>query len=74
LQPARDLHRFPQVLSLPNTHLVLWEAMLLVGQLLLLSDLETDAPTFEGFTKDTIAEELSDFRRVDAEMGSRFRC
>ncbi|KAJ2415225.1 hypothetical protein GGF41_005666, partial [Coemansia sp. RSA 2531] len=63
----------PQVLSLPNTHLVFWEAMLLVGQLPLLSDLGISIPTFKEFPEDTIAEELSDFRRVDAEMGSRFR-
>ncbi|KAJ2862723.1 hypothetical protein GGH94_004099 [Coemansia aciculifera] len=43
-------HTSLQVLILPQMHLLLWEAMMLVFQLPPLSDLETDTPTLGGIS------------------------
>ncbi|KAJ2395074.1 hypothetical protein GGF41_008817 [Coemansia sp. RSA 2531] len=48
--------------------------MILVRQPPLRSDLETDTLTFGSLPEDTTTKELSEFRHVNVEMGSRFWC
>ncbi|KAJ2837100.1 hypothetical protein FBU31_001211 [Coemansia sp. 'formosensis'] len=76
--PLRSLiisHTNIQVLALPYLRLALVEAMLLVSQLPLLSDLETDAPTPGGLDEGTtMADVTDDPRAICASRGRRFRC
>ncbi|KAJ2884014.1 hypothetical protein H4R27_002403 [Coemansia aciculifera] len=68
-------HTSLQVLILPQMHLLLWEAMMLVCQLPLLSDLETDTPTLGGISQGlTMADILALAHLTCTSVGRRFRC
>ncbi|KAJ2753966.1 hypothetical protein GGI19_002761 [Coemansia pectinata] len=68
-------HGCIQILSLPDTSLLLWEALTLVKSLPLLSDLTTRAPDLGELPPGVSMAGLPEYvRAAYAPMGKRFRC